>query len=129
MAARARAGPASRPASLHIELNAIELGHIEVDEFAGDTAVVRPKRLACRHMGDNLTLDDALLLAFGSRGLDGDGVILKARQHRGKLACGLCDAVAVLHAGLRRANGARRHNNAGDGKDHRAHDDAAAHFA
>ena len=67
MAARARAGPASRPASLHIELNAIELGHIEVDEFAGDVAVVCPKRLACRHMGDNLTLDDAFLLAFGSK--------------------------------------------------------------
>jgi len=47
------------PASLHIELHAIELGHIEVDELAGDVTVVCPKRLACRHMGDNLALDDA----------------------------------------------------------------------
>ena len=79
-------------------------------------------------MGDNLALDKALLLAFGGRGLDGNGVILKARQHRGKLARGFGDAIAVLHAGLRRANGSRGHNDAGDGKDHRAHDDAAAHL-
>ena len=70
------------PASLHIELHAIELGHVEVDELAGDVTVVCPKRLACRHMGDNLALDDALLVAFGGRGLDGDGVILKAWQVR-----------------------------------------------
>ena len=84
--------------------------------------VVCPEHLACRHVGDNLALDDTLLLTFGGRGLDGDGVILKARQHRGKLARSFGDAVAILHAGLRRAN------NAGDGKDNRAHDDAAAHF-
>ena len=52
---------------LHIKLHAIELGHIEVDELAGYTAVVCPKRLACRHVGDNLALDKALLLAFGGR--------------------------------------------------------------
>ena len=80
-------------------------------------------------MGDNLALDDTLLLAFGGRGLDGDGVILKAWQHRRKLARGFGDAVAVLHAGLRRANRPRRHNDAGDGKDYRAHNDAAAHLA
>ena len=70
------------PASPDIELHAIEFGYVEVDELAGDVAVVRPERLACRHMGDNFALDNALLLAFGSRGLDGDGVILKARQSR-----------------------------------------------
>lgn len=118
-----------RSASLHIELHAIEFRHVEVYELAGDVAVVCPKRLACRHMGDNLTLDDALLLAFGSRGLDGDGVILKARQHRGKFARSFGDTVAVLHAGLRRANRPRRHNDAGDGKDYRTHNDAAAHLA
>ena len=75
---RSRAGSTSRPASLHIELHAIEFGCVEVDEFAGDVAVVRPERLARCHMGDNLALDDALFLALGSRGLDGDGVILKA---------------------------------------------------
>ena len=91
--------------------------------------VVCPKRLACRHVGDNLALDDTLLVALGSRGLDGDGVILKARKHRGELARGFGDAVAVLHAGLRRANGPRGHNDAGDGKDYRAHNDAAAHLA
>lgn len=51
----------SRPASLHVKLHAIEFGHVEVDELASDVAVVCPERLACRHMGDNLALDDALL--------------------------------------------------------------------
>lgn len=60
---RASAHPA--PASLHVKFHAIELGHIEVDELAGDVAVACPERLACRHMGDNLALDDALLVAFG----------------------------------------------------------------
>ena len=63
---RSRAGPTSRPASLHIELHAIEFGYVEVYELAGDVAVVRPERLACRHVGDNLALDDALFLALGS---------------------------------------------------------------
>lgn len=72
----ARAIPCS--ALLHIKFHAIEFGHVEVDELAGDTAVVCPKRLARCHMGDNLALDDAFLIAFGGRGLDGDGVILKA---------------------------------------------------
>ena len=124
---RASIHPAS--ASLHIELHAVELGHIEVDELVGDVTVVCPKRLACRHVGDNLALDKALLVALGSLGLDGDGVILKARKHRGELARGFGDAVAVLYAGLRRANGARGHNDAGDGKNHCAHNDAAAHLA
>ena len=117
------------PASLHVELHAVEFGDVEVDELAGDVAVVCPERFARCHMGDNLARDNALLVAFGGRGLDGDGVILKARQHRRKLARGFGDAVAVLNAGLRRADRPRRHDDAGDGKDHRAHNDAAAHLA
>ena len=91
----------SAGASLHVELHAVELGHVEVDEFAGDMAVVCPERFACRHMGDNLALDNALLVAFGGRGLDSDGVILKAWQYRRELARGFGDAVTVLHTGLR----------------------------
>ena len=60
-------------ASLHIKLYAVELGDVEVDEPAGDVAVVCLKCLARRHVGDNLALDNALLVAFGGRGLDGDG--------------------------------------------------------
>ena len=56
------------------------------------------RALACRHVGDNLALDKTIFVALGGRGLDGDGVILKARKHRGKLSRGLGDAVAVLHA-------------------------------
>lgn len=63
---RSRAGPTSRPASLYVKLHTIEFGHIEVYELAGDVAVVRPEHLACRHVGDNLALDDALFLALGS---------------------------------------------------------------
>lgn len=58
------------PASLHVKLHAIEFGHVEVDELAGNAAVVRPECLACRHVSDNLALDKALLVAFGSRSLD-----------------------------------------------------------
>lgn len=64
------AGAIPCSALLHIELHAIEFGYVEVDELAGDVAVVRPERLTCRHVGDNLALDDALFLALGSRGLD-----------------------------------------------------------
>ena len=42
----------------------MSFGHVEVDELAGDVTVVRPERFACRHMGDNLALDEAFLLAL-----------------------------------------------------------------
>lgn len=53
------AGAIPCSALLHIKLHAIEFGHVEVNELAGDVTVVCPKCLACRHMGDNLALDDA----------------------------------------------------------------------
>ena len=98
------AGAIPCSALLHIKFHAVEIGHIEVDELTGDVTVVCPERLACRHMGDDFALYNAFLVPFGSRGLDGDGVILKAWQHRGKLARGFGDTVAVLHAGLRQWN-------------------------
>ena len=49
------AGAIPCSALLHIKLHAIEFGHVEVDELAGDVAVVRSERLARCHMGDSLT--------------------------------------------------------------------------
>ena len=53
-----------RPASLHIELHAVEIGYVEVDELTGDVTVVCPERLACRHMGDDFALYNAFLVAL-----------------------------------------------------------------
>ena len=73
--AHVRVAPASRrdlrlcapaipcSASLHVKLHTVEFGDVKVDKLAGDVTIMGPKRLACRHMGDNLALDNAFLVA------------------------------------------------------------------
>ena len=112
---------------LGVELHAIELGHVEPDELAGNAAIVGINGLRGDHMRHGLAFDLAVPAAVRDRGLDSDGIILKSRQHRGELARGLGYAVAVRDAPLRRADRTRRHDDAGDGEDDRPRDDAAAH--